>query len=60
MWLWYLLSHHDNDHWNINDTQSLSRPVSVSLEHRDIRLAIDRQFVWAVWLYRSTDRNGNQ
>jgi hypothetical protein len=60
MWVWHLLSHHDNDHWNINDTQSLSRPVPVSLEHCGIRLAIDRQFVWAMRLYRSTNGNGNE
>ena len=60
MWVWYLLSHHDYHHGNINDTQSLSGPVLVSLEYCGIRLATDRQFVWVMWLYRSTDGNGHE
>lgn len=60
LWVWYLLSHHDNYHRNIDHTQSLSGTVPISLEHCVIRLATDRQFVWAVWLHRSTDRIGNE
>lgn len=60
LWIWHVLSHHDNYNRNNDNTQSLPRPVSVSLEHRDIRLATDRQFVWAMRLYWSTNRNGNQ
>lgn len=58
--LWHLLSNDDNHHRNINHTESLSGPLPISLEHGELDLAIDRQFVWAMWLYRSTDRNGNE
>jgi hypothetical protein len=55
MWLWYLLSHHDIHHWNIDHAESLSGSMPISLEHGGIRLATDRQFVWALWLYWSTN-----
>lgn len=58
--LWYLLSHHDNHHWNIDHTESLSGTVPLSLESIELDVATDRQFMWAVWLYRSTYGNGNQ
>jgi hypothetical protein len=60
MWVWHLLPHHDNDHWNINDPQSMSGPMPISLEHGELDVAIDRQFVWIMWLYRSTDGNGSE
>ena len=60
MWLWYLLSDDDHHHRYIDYAESLSRPVPVSLEHGGLRLATDSQFVWAVWLYWSTNGNGNE
>lgn len=58
--LWHLLPHHDNYHRNIDHAQPLSRTVPISLEHGELDLATHRQFVWAVWLYRSTDGNGSE
>ena len=58
--LWHLLSHHDNHHWNIDHTQSVSRPVPLSLEHGELDVATDCQFLWAVWLHRSTNGIGNE
>lgn len=60
MWLWHLLSDYDYHHWNIDHSQSLSWSVPISLEHSELDVAIDRQFVWAMWLYRSTNGNGNE
>ena len=60
MWLWHLLSDYDNHHWYIDHAESLSRPVPISLEHSELDVAINRQFVWAVWLYWSTNGNGHE